>query len=192
MENAHKRKITALALASSCGGAGVLPSRGEGWGLPVHEALAMALPTVVTGVAGPLDITGGNGTAWLLDPGGRGADGLARMLTLPAPPLAPMPLTELRLTRNRIGPLGFSLAGKGLEAGLWALDTIDIRAHAEGRHRSVDDTPAGGGPGMVMRADVLGDSGSDGGIGISKEVKRDQRYDGSDRWLRPLSSTPVQ
>ena len=52
------------------------------------------------------------------------------------------------------GPLGFSLAGKGLEAGLWALDTIDIRAHAEGRHRSVDDTPAGGGPGMVMRADV--------------------------------------
>ena len=38
----------------------------------------MALPTIVTGVAGPLDITGGNGTAWLLDPGGRGADGLAR------------------------------------------------------------------------------------------------------------------
>lgn len=64
------------------------------------------------------------------------------------------------------GPLGFSLAGKGLEAGLWALDTIDIRAHAEGRHRSVDDTPAGGGPGMVMRADVLARAidaaGSDG------------------------------
>ena len=38
----------------------------------------MALPTVVTGIAGPLDITGGNGTAWLLDPGGRGADGMAR------------------------------------------------------------------------------------------------------------------
>ena len=38
----------------------------------------MALPTVVTGVAGPRDITGGNGTAWLLDPGGRGSDGLAR------------------------------------------------------------------------------------------------------------------
>ena len=55
-----------------------LPTRGEGWGLPVHEALAMALPTIVTGVAGPLDITGGNGTAWVIDDGGRGADGLAR------------------------------------------------------------------------------------------------------------------
>ena len=54
------------------------------------------------------------------------------------------------------GPLGVSLAGKALEAKIWALETIDIRAHATDRHRSVDDTPAGGGPGMVMRADVLG------------------------------------
>jgi tRNA (guanine37-N1)-methyltransferase len=53
------------------------------------------------------------------------------------------------------GPLGVSLAGRGLAAGLWALDAIDIRAHATDRHRTVDDTPAGGGPGMVMRADVL-------------------------------------
>ena len=53
------------------------------------------------------------------------------------------------------GPLGLSLAGKALQKGLWALDAIDIRAHATDRHRSVDDTPAGGGPGMVMRADVL-------------------------------------
>jgi tRNA (guanine37-N1)-methyltransferase len=53
------------------------------------------------------------------------------------------------------GPLGFSLAGKALEAGLWGLQAVDIRAHATDRHRSVDDTPAGGGPGMVMRADVL-------------------------------------
>src|ERR1700686_2343829 len=53
------------------------------------------------------------------------------------------------------GPLGLSLAGKALAAGLWGLDTIDIRAHATDRHRSVDDTPAGGGPGMVMRPDVL-------------------------------------
>jgi tRNA (guanine37-N1)-methyltransferase len=53
------------------------------------------------------------------------------------------------------GPLGASLAGKALAAGLWALDAIDIRAHAADKHRSVDDTPAGGGPGMVMRADVL-------------------------------------
>jgi tRNA (guanine37-N1)-methyltransferase len=53
------------------------------------------------------------------------------------------------------GPLGSSLAGKALAAGVWALDAIDIRAHATDKHRSVDDTPAGGEPGMVMRADVL-------------------------------------
>lgn len=53
------------------------------------------------------------------------------------------------------GPLGASLAGKALAAGLWSLAAVDIRAHAQDRHRSVDDTPAGGGPGMVMRADVL-------------------------------------
>ncbi len=53
------------------------------------------------------------------------------------------------------GPLGTSLAGKALAAGLWALEAVDIRAHAADRHRSVDDTPAGGGPGMVMRADVV-------------------------------------
>jgi tRNA (guanine37-N1)-methyltransferase len=53
------------------------------------------------------------------------------------------------------GPLGASLAGKALAAGLWALEPVDIRAYATDKHRSVDDTPAGGGPGMVMRADVL-------------------------------------
>jgi tRNA (guanine37-N1)-methyltransferase len=53
------------------------------------------------------------------------------------------------------GPLGQSLAGKALAAGLWSLDVIDIRDHAADKHRSVDDTPAGGGPGMVMKADVL-------------------------------------
>jgi tRNA (guanine37-N1)-methyltransferase len=53
------------------------------------------------------------------------------------------------------GPLGLSLAGKALAAGLWALEAIDIRGHATDKHRSVDDTPAGGGPGMVLRADVL-------------------------------------
>ncbi|QBR71114.1 tRNA (guanosine(37)-N1)-methyltransferase TrmD [Beijerinckiaceae bacterium] len=53
------------------------------------------------------------------------------------------------------GPLGVSLAGEGLSRGIWALDTHDIRAHGLGRHRAVDDTPAGGGPGMVIRADVL-------------------------------------
>src|SRR6188474_141699 len=53
------------------------------------------------------------------------------------------------------GPLGASLAGKAQTAGLWSLDVIDIRDHASDKHRSVDDTPAGGGPGMVMKADVL-------------------------------------
>ncbi|KJC43036.1 tRNA (guanine-N1)-methyltransferase [Bradyrhizobium sp. LTSP885] len=53
------------------------------------------------------------------------------------------------------GPLGVSLAGKALAGGLWALEARDIRASATDRHRSVDDTPAGGGPGMVLRADVL-------------------------------------
>ena len=53
------------------------------------------------------------------------------------------------------GPLGLSLAGDALERGLWSCQTLDIRVHGIGRHRAVDDTPAGGGPGMVMRADVL-------------------------------------
>ena len=53
------------------------------------------------------------------------------------------------------GPLGMSLAGKALAAGLWGLEVIDIRTLATDRHRSVDDTPAGGGPGMVMKPDVL-------------------------------------
>jgi tRNA (guanine37-N1)-methyltransferase len=53
------------------------------------------------------------------------------------------------------GPLGVSLAGRALAAGLWELEARDIRDSATDRHRSVDDTPAGGGPGMVLRADVL-------------------------------------
>jgi tRNA (guanine37-N1)-methyltransferase len=53
------------------------------------------------------------------------------------------------------GPLGLSLAGKALASGLWSLEALDIRGYATDRHRSVDDTPAGGGPGMVMKADVL-------------------------------------
>ncbi len=52
------------------------------------------------------------------------------------------------------GPLGVSLVGKALEKDLWALDVRDIRDHGLGKHRTVDDTPSGGGPGMVMRADV--------------------------------------
>ena len=53
------------------------------------------------------------------------------------------------------GPLGISLAGRALEEGLWSLDTVHIRDFATDKHRSVDDTPAGGGAGMVLRPDVL-------------------------------------
>lgn len=53
------------------------------------------------------------------------------------------------------GPLGASLAGQALSAGIWSLETIDLRAFGIGRHRQVDDHPAGGGAGMVLRADVV-------------------------------------
>ena len=52
------------------------------------------------------------------------------------------------------GPLGISLVGRALASNLWSLETRDIREHGLGKHRTVDDTPAGGGPGMVIRADV--------------------------------------
>ena len=54
------------------------------------------------------------------------------------------------------GPLAHALAGKALEAGIWALESVDIRGYASDKHGSVDDNAFGGGPGMVMRADVLG------------------------------------
>ena len=54
------------------------------------------------------------------------------------------------------GTLGLSLTGKALAEGLWALETIDLRGFGIGRHRNVDDSPAGGGAGMVLRADVVG------------------------------------
>ena len=53
------------------------------------------------------------------------------------------------------GPLAVSLCGKALATGLWSLQIVDIRDFASDKHRSVDDTPAGGGPGMVMKPDVL-------------------------------------
>jgi tRNA (guanine37-N1)-methyltransferase len=53
------------------------------------------------------------------------------------------------------GPLAVSLAGQGLAAGVWRLETVDIRAFARDKHASVDDAPFGGGPGMVMRPDVV-------------------------------------
>ncbi len=54
------------------------------------------------------------------------------------------------------GPLGVSLSGDALARGVWSLEAHNIREHGIGRHRAVDDTPAGGGPGMVIRCDVLG------------------------------------
>ena len=64
------------------------------------------------------------------------------------------------------GPLAYSLAGKALKAGLWRLETVDIRDFARDKHRSVDDAPFGGGPGMVMRPDVLDAAVAEsGGVG---------------------------
>jgi tRNA (guanine37-N1)-methyltransferase len=53
------------------------------------------------------------------------------------------------------GPLSVSVVGAALEAGIWSLDTVDLRAFGTGRHRTVDDNPAGGGAGMVLRCDVV-------------------------------------
>src|SRR5689334_734187 len=64
------------------------------------------------------------------------------------------------------GPLAYSLAGKALKAGLWRLETVDIRDFARDKHRSVDDAPFGGGPGMVMRPDVIDAAlAGSGGVG---------------------------
>jgi tRNA (guanine37-N1)-methyltransferase len=56
------------------------------------------------------------------------------------------------------GPLGLSLAGQGLEAGSWSLEAVDIRDFAADKHRTVDDPPFGGGPGMVIRPDVVSEA----------------------------------
>ena len=76
------------------------------------------------------------------------------------------------------GTLGLSLTGKALDAGLWSLDTVDLRQFGEGRHRNVDDTPAGGGAGMVLRADVLDRAlASVGGGPLVYLSPRGQRFD---------------
>jgi tRNA (guanine37-N1)-methyltransferase len=67
------------------------------------------------------------------------------------------------------GPLAHSLAGKALSAGLWQLETVDIRDFARDKHRSVDDAPFGGGPGMIMRADVL-DAAIAGAGGVGETI----------------------
>jgi tRNA (guanine37-N1)-methyltransferase len=68
------------------------------------------------------------------------------------------------------GPLGHSLTGRALAEGLWALDVRDIRDAATDRHRTVDDSPAGGGAGMVMRADVAAAALDAAGSGLPREV----------------------
>ncbi|MFN8719928.1 MAG: tRNA (guanosine(37)-N1)-methyltransferase TrmD [Rhodospirillales bacterium] len=77
-------------------------------------------------------------------------------MTTAASPAGPWTAVALTLFPEMFpGPLGHSLAGRALENGLWRLEAHDIRAFATDRHRHVDDTPFGGGPGMVMRPDVI-------------------------------------
>lgn len=70
------------------------------------------------------------------------------------------------------GTLGLSLTGKALDMGLWALDAIDLRPFGIGKHRNVDDTPAGGGAGMVLRADVVDAALRQASIGTPKDRAR--------------------
>src|SRR6516165_9247312 len=88
------------------------------------------------------------------------------------------------------GPLAFSLAGRALIAGLWRLETVDIRDYAGDKHRSVDDAPFGGGPGMVMRPDVL-DAGIRGAGGVGPLIllsPRGRRLD--QQRVRELAEAP--
>ncbi|MEM9320311.1 MAG: tRNA (guanosine(37)-N1)-methyltransferase TrmD [Pseudomonadota bacterium] len=68
------------------------------------------------------------------------------------------------------GVLGASVSGKALADGLWALETIDLRRFGQGKHRKVDDTPAGGGAGLVMRADILGAALAQAQTGVSQDA----------------------
>ena len=70
------------------------------------------------------------------------------------------------------GTLGLSLTGKALDMGLWSLEPIDLRPFGEGRHRNVDDNPAGGGAGMVLRADSVGKALASAAIGTPPDRAR--------------------
>jgi tRNA (guanine37-N1)-methyltransferase len=88
------------------------------------------------------------------------------------------------------GPLAHSLAGKALRAGLWRLETVDIREFARDKHRSVDDAPFGGGPGMVMRADVL-DAAAAGSRGVGPMILLSPRGERLDQQrVRSLAAGP--
>ena len=73
------------------------------------------------------------------------------------------------------GPLGVSLAGRALAEGKWSCDPRNIRDHAIDKHRTVDDTPAGGGAGMVLRADVLAAAIDDVADGRRRPARRAPR-----------------
>jgi len=79
------------------------------------------------------------------------------------------------------GVLGASLTGKALQDGLWALRTVDLRPFGIGRHRNVDDTPAGGGPGMVLRPDVLA-AALDEAAQVARSGQDDVPHDGPHDW----------
>jgi len=88
------------------------------------------------------------------------------------------------------GPLGWSLAGKALEQGLWSLEVRDIRASAKDRHRSVDDHPAGGGPGMVLKPDVLA-AAIDACPGVGPRLLMSPRGEAlTQRLVRELAAEP--
>jgi tRNA (guanine37-N1)-methyltransferase len=88
------------------------------------------------------------------------------------------------------GPLAYSLAGKAMRAGLWRLDAVDIRDYATDKHRSVDDAPFGGGPGMVLRPDVL-DAAIVGAGGVGPLINLSPRGKPLDQArVRALASAP--
>lgn len=94
-------------------------------------------------------------------------------MTLPETTLTPWKARVLTLFPAMFpGPLGQSLAGKALEKGLWSLDVLNIWDFAHGKHRKVDDTPFGGGPGMVMRPDVMSDAITKGLAGLPDDTPR--------------------
>jgi tRNA (guanine37-N1)-methyltransferase len=96
----------------------------------------------------------------------------------PEPPrTAPWRATVVTLFPEAFpGVLGLSLTGRALEQGLWSLETVDLRDFGEGRHRNVDDSPAGGGAGMVLRADVMADALAAAGVDPSAPARQPLIY----------------
>ncbi len=87
------------------------------------------------------------------------------------------------------GPLGVSLAGRARAEGKWSLDTVQIRDFAADKHRTVDDTPAGGGAGMVLRADVLAAAVDHARASAARGA--DPRHDPARQAAHPGTGAPV-